>query len=423
MPLEENQASQLNTERTRQQHQIVTSKEQPSRLEADISELEKALPHLHKPNHGMRVLRCVAAIVCTLLALEIMARFMVSVGGPYAGPTIDFDRSYALAIRPCPPARQLIVCIGGSFTKRSVYSELIEQRLRGCGIDAEIRNLATVACSAQEQLALLQAAAKHAKKPVLVISDLRPLAFESHYLTTTIGYEKLRFDESFIGRRTEYGARPDLLGKITDFAERNIYLMGYRSYLRYTLLNWMPLVFDSERTRLERLSKADRQIGQSEHGWGPVFEMLDPKHQVLGDKQFEETVQSVKDLIGPAPFTWTYDYSRPLTTYCHAEKIPLLYVWEPVHRSMQTAYSRAGAPLTKFQELFCSLPKKAPGTFYLDLHDSDLRDDHFKNIDHVNSQGAMAFSELLSTYLLKPPFSEILKSAPSSANQRAKADQ
>ena len=43
-----------------------------------------------------------------------------------------------------------------------------------------------------------------------MISDLRALAFEKHYLEKTIAYEKLRFDESYVGPRIKLGDKKDL---------------------------------------------------------------------------------------------------------------------------------------------------------------------------------------------------------------------
>lgn len=90
---------------------------------ADLNRLEQALPGLGpRSRHLQRanlVLRCLAAIIATALVLEAAARFVVSVSGAYVGPSIEFDRAYALAQQPCPPSRQLIVCIGGSFSKRA----------------------------------------------------------------------------------------------------------------------------------------------------------------------------------------------------------------------------------------------------------------------------------------------------------------
>ncbi len=369
----------------------------------DLEKLEHSLPRSPRDNRAYLVLRCLASVFVTLLVLEGYARFIVSVSGAYVGPSIEFDRAYALAQQPCAADRQLVVCIGGSFSKRALYPELIENRFKEANLNVEVRNLATVACSSYEQVALLRAATEHAKKPVLVISDLRALAFEKHYLDKTIGYEKLRFDESYVGRRIKLGDRKDLFSQFKNYIEKNFYLIGYRTYLRYTVMCWIAPVFNSEQFRFTRLMRGDHLDGQSPHGWGPVFEFNEPQNLTEGHKQFNDLVKLISDLLGPAPHQWTYDYTKPVEQYCAAQHIPLLYVWEPVHPAMSKVFEKAGAPLPIFQKLLTTIGGM-PNTYFLDWHASDSDVHHFKNMDHVNYQGAITFSEMLSSQLLKPPY-------------------
>ena len=185
-----------------------------------LDKLEHSLPRSPRKTRAYLVLRCLASVLVTLLVLEGLARFIVSVSGAYVGPSIEFDRAYALAQQPCPADRQLVVCIGGSFSKRALYPELIEKRFNEANLNIEVRNLSTVACSSYEQVALLRAATEHVKRPVLVISDLRALAFEKHYLEKTIAYEKLRFDESYVGRRIKLGDKKDLFSQFKNWSEK-----------------------------------------------------------------------------------------------------------------------------------------------------------------------------------------------------------
>ncbi len=365
--------------------------------------IEDGLPRLHKPNYRETVLRCTIAILLTLCVLEGFARYTISIGHPNMGPTAEFDKAYVLAQKPATPGKQLIVVVGGSFSKRAVYSEYIEQQMAKAGYDVEVRNLATVACSVYEQLALLERATKSAGKPALVIADFRPLAFVSNYLKRTIDYEKVRFDESYTGRRCELAAKNDPLSKLQDFAESNSYLIGYRRTLRYTLMSWMSLLFDSEHFRFKRATRTDELEGQSPHGWSPVFEIMDSSELVEGKKGFEDRVKMVSDLCSPAPISWTDEYSLPLRNFCTKNNIPLMYVWEPVHPALSGIYEKAGVPLDGFKSRLEHLTKY-PNVFAFDAHDIDPAGDHYKSIDHVNYRGALVFSEGLSEALESAPF-------------------
>ena len=143
--------------------------------------------------------------------------------------------------------------------------------------------------------------------------------------------------------------------------------------------------------------------GQSPHGWGPVFEFNEPQKLTEGHKEFADLVKLIGDLPGPAPHQWTYDYTKPVEQYCTAKHIPLLYVWEPVHPAMSKVFEEAGAPLAIFQNFLTTIGGM-PNTYFLDRHASDSDVHHFKNMDHVNYQGAITFSEKLSNQLLQPPF-------------------
>ncbi len=294
----------------------------------------------------------VAAIVLTLFCLELCARFVVSIGSPKLGPNPAYDMKYALASRPREPGKKLILAVGGSYTKRALYPELVEQKLKMAGLGIDMRNLASVACSPEEQLSLLKAAVDKAGKPALVISDLRLLAFNKNYLDKTVDYERVVFEESYRGRRTTLGAAPDAWSHVVDFAERHIYLLGYRSYLRSLLLNWAVYLAQSEEIRTARASRLDLFEGYSSKGWSAGYEIGDFQALNPGQKMFEKDLVDVKGCLGPPPIVWTDEATKPIRDYCRAQNIPLLFVWTPVHPKLELIYTAAGAPFSKFYQLF-----------------------------------------------------------------------
>lgn len=377
-------------------------------LEAPVSEsiqVESGLPRLHKPNYRQTIIRCTLAILLTLCALEGWARYTISIGRPNVGPTSEYDKAYMLARTPLPAGKQLIVVVGGSFSKRAVYAEHIEKELMNAGYNVEVRNLATKACSAYEQLSLVELAAKSCGKPALIIADFRPLAFVKSYMRRTVDYEKVRFDESFAGRRYELGKNTDLVSKLEDFAESNFYLIGYRRTLRYSLLSWMSLLFDSEKFRITRANRSDSQEGESKRGWSPNFQIAYAPFFKPGNPGFKKRVGIIAEMVSPLPLVFTDEYTMPLRTFCAEKNIPLLYVWEPVHPVFAQMYEQAGVPVNKLKEQLQRLGTH-PNTYVFDAHEVDKNADHFNSIDHVNYLGAMVFSDSLAQFLKQPPFSD-----------------
>jgi hypothetical protein len=370
------------------------------------------LPRLHSIYEASPIntaVRCVAAILLTLFCLELCARFIVSIGSPRQGPNPAYDIKYGLARLPLEPGKKLILCVGGSYTKRALYPELIEKELKHAGADVDMRNLASVACSPQEQLSLLKAAVEKNGKPALVISDLRLLAFNKNYLAKTVDYERLVFEESYLGRRTTLGAAPDLRSHFVDFAERQSYLIGYRSYLRSLFLNWAMYLAQSEDVRTARASRLDLFEGYSTKGWSAGYQIGEFKALNPGQKQFEQDVVDIKGCLGPQPIVWSDEVTKPIRDYCRSQSIPLLFVWMPVHPKLEPIYLEAGAPFSKFAELFDGL-RQYDNTFYVDLHDVDNDDLDFISIDHVNYRGAQVFSQRLAQELEQRPFVSLLKS-------------
>ena len=61
-----------------------------------LDKLEHSLPRSPRKTRAYLVLRCLASVLVTLLVLEGLARFIVSVSGAYVGPSIEFDRGLRL---------------------------------------------------------------------------------------------------------------------------------------------------------------------------------------------------------------------------------------------------------------------------------------------------------------------------------------
>src|SRR5581483_6761323 len=95
-----------------------------------------------------------------------------------------------------------------------------------------------------EQMSLLRTACKSGH-PALVISDLRPLAFDAHFWDQNVSKEKIRFHNYPSGQSVGCHAK-DFCEAANRWLVKHSYLIAYRNHFRRILSNWMSLICDTD---------------------------------------------------------------------------------------------------------------------------------------------------------------------------------
>jgi hypothetical protein len=276
------------------------------------------------------------------------------------------------ALAETPGTGQSILFMGSSYTDRSIYTDLLTERLQRAGYAVNAKNLAMLGRGGapQAQLPLLQAAVKSNGKPLAVFYDISPLL-------------------GFLAEREEKLLLPP---------ENLPYLLTYREKLA-ALLRALPSVISAPDSTPPGVFGA-RQDHISALGWNPNFGLVDRP-------TMDQSIEVRKKLIGEEKFgTESFQMLAPIQDYCAQQTIPLIFVWYPTSALSDNLYAEHGLTPEEFVS-DCQEFTQKTGASFLNLH-SKMDRIAFADCDHVNVTGAEALTEKMAQIITSDPFRQVL---------------
>jgi hypothetical protein len=319
---------------------------------------------------SQRLILAALTVVVTLCLLEGLARVISTVGQYNPVTTDEFYVKKALA--ETPETGRSILFMGSSYTDRSIYADLLTERLQRSGYAVNAKNLAMLGRGGapQAQLPLLQAAVKASGKPLAVFYDISPLL-------------------GFLAEREEKLLLPP---------ENLPYLLTYREKLA-ALIRALPSVISAPDSTPPGVFGA-RQDHISAAGWNPNFGLVDRP-------TMDQSMEVRKKLIGEEKFgTDSFQMLAPIQDYCAQQTIPLIFVWYPTSRVSDDLYAEHGLPPQDFVRDCQEFAQKS-GTSFLNLH-SKMDRIAFSDCDHLNVTGAEALTEKMAQVIMSDPFKQVL---------------
>jgi hypothetical protein len=341
-----------------------------------------------------------ASVLFTLLALEVGARLIVSIGSPPEFYSADFDKKYALAKSLSPKDGHSIILLGTSRTQRGIYPELVASELNRLGCESSVINLATYGSLPQDEKFLCETAFESGFTPSMITYDVGPedVLYRAGKAGFSAEFANSPSGSAFLREKTS------LLGQLRRLIDQNLYLISHRQFFK-SIVTTIP----------ERLLKpldayATGPVGVgaegSPLGWAPGYRMLTTA-------QCNEQIDEYCGSIPPPAFDFAspviahQKYLSPIIDLCRERKIPLVLLWLPrPGHSLDLCDKFLAKFSIKSSEL---IHETANGSkaLLIDLHTDD-ENGHYSDVTHLSVVGSVKASYELARQLAVKPFRDIL---------------
>jgi len=342
-----------------------------------------------------------ASIFIVLLMFELCARFLVALGDPVQFCDSEFDSKWQIATHVQNPKTPQIFVLGTSYSERSIYSELITERLKKKGIEVNITNLASSGSFCKDWLFQLNTALKHSDRCKAVVIEVSKMGFIlPASVTQTYRKELLDSYSSFL--LTEPKNTTELLISLLNTLS---YAFRYRSYLK-SLTSDIPLnMLFGDAGRKNWVNTATHSEF-SKSGWGPGYNFVTAEAVEFTKSERKKTTDLFLHKLDRKQMP--YLSIKPAIEFCVKEHIPVIFLWLPVHPDFDRWYEETTKISTEQFKAVISREAKACNAKVLDMHSfSDLSD--FQDGDHLNAVGAVKLSENIAKELSSPEFEEFLE--------------
>jgi hypothetical protein len=377
-------------------------KNRDSSYESGISPAHK--PFLRQSRVGKpfvwTIVTVLATVVVTCIAVECLARVLM-----YFGPVSDMrdnqtgaKMQVAKSVATCTDP--VIIFTGDSVGTTGIYADYIERKLRHLLPKVRVVNLATSGSCFEEKSVLIRTAIGSHAGPRLVVFQLSSNALEKELGESSDPLH--RFKQSFVGRyKLE---EPKNFSEVCQrFAHENSYLIRYQQNWHALVSNILPVLLETER-RIWRGSVTIVAKECSPGGWTPMFQY--PAINENFDQYTQLGWQNYYKTYGRLMTSkWLWDFSRvnKMQDFCHENNLPLMFLWMPELTSHTSQYNVKNFSVEQCVDAVSAKVGNEAGRF-IDLHDADKDEMHFRNWDHFTVPGVLFVADLIVERLANSPF-------------------
>jgi hypothetical protein len=333
-------------------------------------------------------------VLLTFLSAEGVARLLVSLAIPAQSHGKDFDAKYYLAKRKLDEKKPILSIVGNSLSDWGIYSEFLASEIKNKGYDIQVQNFSAEGNTTEQNIFLLKTSIKAGSRPNLVLYSLHPAHFSKAFLKAESKpvESTLLFEKSYIGGCL-YPEKSSWQQKFRCFFKKSSYLYRYRGFLKNELAA-LPDILRSPEKRL-KLDFRDRPtVEVSPGGWRPVY-------TVFTEREFAQKYKQPPEHLRLEYFDhiqWTDETLIKMAAFCKREKIPLVAIWLPQHPSVKQYYAKHHISQEYFLVRFKSLSESL-GIRFMDFHQAFPDSDKFYSPDHLNTLGAISFTQQLADRL------------------------
>ncbi|HEY9712848.1 MAG TPA: hypothetical protein V6C72_05225 [Chroococcales cyanobacterium] len=349
-----------------------------------------------RPRAIRRLPVIIFSIVCPILVMESLARFIVAVGDPSQYGSFEFDTRLQLAQNP-PRDRPYLLILGDSIASRGAYSELLARRLQATGLPLGVLNLACDGAFPRDEIILARTAVKNGLKLYAVIFDVNGVCLFNPVADYDNDYSP-RFWKSPEGARIAESEEARGFKKQVSYQIkrllRGFYLYRYSGYLKEQLQHFTQALVAPFSTHDSKFDPDRRAI--SKEGFAPGFHIAS-NDELQKDEQFHtEFIANFKN----ARHKIAYGYAglKPIKEFSETNHVPLILVHFPAPLQSISAVFRA-CGLTESQVIE-RLRQVADETNCRFLNLSRIcAPGDFSDCTHVNVIGAIKTTEALGREL------------------------
>jgi len=255
-----------------------------------------------------------------------------------------------------------------------------------------------------DQLFLLKLAVGRGVKPQAVMYDCAPLVLKAD--PRALQTYSPRLLSSYIGKCFVCD-RTDWIGHWERIFHQNCYLWTFRAYIKERLADMVERVCTPQKWTV-RYPARKVYSEPSLHGWGPAY-LPATEDELARVALLRPEWRGFPGVSKSRPVSAEVFADGPITRYCAENRIPLIFLWLPMHPTAEKAFTKhLGLTAEACRQAYSSAANR-PGVSFVDLHDIDRDPRHFVDLVHMSAAGAVATTERLAEMLKTPPLSTMLK--------------